>query len=69
MPYSFLVLLSQILVIITAGISYWKNPNIEIKRKLFLPLALQSFMDLDLLDDPPSDIPIMCFLPPCLYFQ
>jgi hypothetical protein len=26
-------------------------------------------MDLGLLDDPPIDIPIKCFLPPCLYFQ
>jgi hypothetical protein len=34
-----------------------------------LPLTRQSFMDLGLLDDPPPDIPITCFLPPCLYFQ
>jgi hypothetical protein len=33
------------------------------------PLALQSFMDLGLLDDLPLEIPIKCFLPPCLYFQ
>jgi hypothetical protein len=36
---------------------------------LLLPLALQTFMDHDLVDDPLPDIPIMCFLPPCLYFQ
>jgi hypothetical protein len=36
---------------------------------LLLPLTLQSFMDHDLVDDPLPDIPIMCFLPPCLYFQ
>jgi hypothetical protein len=36
---------------------------------ILLHLALQSFMDLGLLDDPPSDIPIQCFLPPCFYFQ
>jgi hypothetical protein len=36
---------------------------------LLLLLVLQSFMDLELLDDPTPDIPIKCFLPPCLYFQ
>jgi hypothetical protein len=32
-------------------------------------LALQSVMDLGILDDPPPDIPFKFFLPPCLYFQ
>jgi hypothetical protein len=34
-----------------------------------LLLALQSFTDLGILDDPLPDIPIKCFLPPCLYFD
>jgi hypothetical protein len=31
-----------------------------------LPLVLESLLDLGLLDDLPPDIPIKCFLPPCL---
>jgi hypothetical protein len=65
----------------TAGYTHWdhkRNKDIltELQMSqitefiyLFHLLALQSCVDLCLLDDPPPDIPIQCFLPPCLYFQ
>jgi hypothetical protein len=42
---------------------------VQFSVSILLLLALQSFMDLGLLDDPRPDIPIKCFLPPCLYFS
>jgi hypothetical protein len=65
----------------TAGYTHWDHKiNEDILTELQISqitefiyllhlLALQSCVDLCLLDDPPPDIPIQCFLPPCLYFQ